>query len=136
MLLLNSLRKLGIGYRISLGILTFGTASLFSFQTSGFQDGPILCLFRNSTGLPCPFCGTTRSIGSILQGDFGSAVELNPLGFLVIAGAVFMFLTPERLISVNQRVATKWWQLSQREQIFFVLVSLCLIWSLNLPRMV
>lgn len=133
---LSSLGKLGIGNRVSLATLTFGTTSLFSFQTSGFQDGPILCLFRSLTGLPCPFCGTTRSIGSILQGDFGSALGLNPLGFLVMAGAVFMFLTPERLISINQGVATKWWQLSRRGQTSFVLASLSLIWSLNLPRMI
>lgn len=136
MILLSSLGKFRIQYRILLAIITFSVISLFSFQTSGFQNGPVLCLFRNLTGLPCPFCGTTRSIGSILQGDLGMALGFNPLGFLVIFGALVFFLVPERLAKVNQRVAIRWWRLSQRRQISFVLASIGIMWFLNLPRII
>ena len=41
------------------------------------------CLFRTVTGIPCPSCGTTHSVISIMKGDFREAVKENPLGFLV-----------------------------------------------------
>jgi hypothetical protein len=34
------------------------------------------------TGLPCPSCGTSRSVISLLRGDFTGAVRINPLGIL------------------------------------------------------
>ncbi len=42
------------------------------------------CPIRWLTGKPCPTCGTTRSIGTILTGDFGQAWNLNPIGFIVV----------------------------------------------------
>jgi hypothetical protein len=41
------------------------------------------CLFRSVTGIPCPSCGTTHSVVSILHGEFRAAIKENPLGFLV-----------------------------------------------------
>jgi len=42
------------------------------------------CLFHKITGLPCPSCGSTRSVLAILQGNFGEAWQFNPFGFLII----------------------------------------------------
>lgn len=130
------LRNLRLGHRVLWVVITLGSVSFLSFQTSGFRDGPILCTFRNFTGLQCPFCGTTRSIGSVLRGDFVSALELNPFGFLIITGFVFLILSPGRMASLNQKIATRWWALSQRGQISFVLFCMSLLWSLNMPRMI
>ena len=41
------------------------------------------CLFRNITGIPCPSCGTTHSVISIMKGEFREAGKENPLGFLI-----------------------------------------------------
>jgi hypothetical protein len=41
------------------------------------------CLFRSVTGIPCPSCGTTHSVISILKGDFREAAMDNVLGFIV-----------------------------------------------------
>jgi uncharacterized protein DUF2752 len=49
--------------------------------------GPPLCPFRLLTGLPCPGCGLTRSLVSLLHGDLSAAVFFHPLG-PVAAGAV------------------------------------------------
>jgi len=42
--------------------------------------GPPLCPFRLLTGLPCPGCGLSRSLVSLLHGDLAAAVFFHPLG--------------------------------------------------------
>ncbi len=48
------------------------------------------CPFRNITGLPCPGCGTTRSVGALTRGDFTEAWHFNPMGYA--AAAVLIIL--------------------------------------------
>lgn len=50
-----------------------------------------VCLVKNITTIPCPSCGTTRSMISMFQGDFIQAMLINPFGLLV---AITMILTP------------------------------------------
>jgi hypothetical protein len=47
--------------------------------------GPPLCPFRLVTGLPCPGCGLTRSLVSLMHGDLSAAVLFHPLGPVVAA---------------------------------------------------
>jgi len=42
------------------------------------------CVTKKITGYPCPACGSTRSVISILEGDLYQAALLNPFGFLVL----------------------------------------------------
>lgn len=42
-----------------------------------------LCLFKNLTGLPCPSCGSTRSVVSLFHGNFMEAICLNPIGIII-----------------------------------------------------
>jgi len=42
-----------------------------------------LCLFKRVTGLPCPSCGTTRSVLSISHFHFSDAIYYNPIGFII-----------------------------------------------------
>jgi hypothetical protein len=44
-----------------------------------------LCLFKEWTGLPCPTCGATRMIESLLTGDILAAAAWNPLMFAGLA---------------------------------------------------
>ncbi len=48
------------------------------------------CLFRSATGIPCPSCGTTRSVQALLHGNWPQALWLNPLG-IIMAGAMLLF---------------------------------------------
>ncbi|MDM1048312.1 DUF2752 domain-containing protein [Sphingobacterium hotanense] len=45
--------------------------------------GTTLCPIKHVTGYPCPSCGTTRSVKSLLDGDIMQAIMINPLGLLV-----------------------------------------------------
>jgi hypothetical protein len=50
--------------------------------TENFVPG--LCLFKRVTGIPCPSCGSTRSVLSILEGDFIGALLWNPFGWIIM----------------------------------------------------
>lgn len=56
----------------------------FNLQTQDLH-GPGVCMIKNATGIPCPSCGSTRSIVALLQGDFLNAIYLNPLGILILS---------------------------------------------------
>ena len=44
-----------------------------------YFHGVALCPFHRITGLPCPFCGATRSVVALFCGEPVRAFELNPL---------------------------------------------------------
>lgn len=57
------------------------------------QDGQGLwqgCLSKQILHIPCPSCGTTRSVISIIKGDFLNAVLINPLGYIAIISIVII----------------------------------------------
>jgi hypothetical protein len=44
------------------------------------------CWFRQQFGVPCPFCGLTRSTLLALQGQLSSALQVNPAGLVLVFG--------------------------------------------------
>lgn len=44
-----------------------------------------VCAIKHATDIPCPSCGSTRSVLSLLEGDIAAALYWNPFGILVIA---------------------------------------------------
>jgi len=58
--------------------------------------GPGVCLFKRVTGVPCPSCGTTRSVLSILKGDILEGILWNPFGIIII---FILFIFPVWIIS-------------------------------------
>ena len=57
----------------------------------GIEDGPVVCPFRAVTGLPCPTCGLTRAAHSLMRGDLGRALAINPFDTLFFLVAVPLF---------------------------------------------
>jgi hypothetical protein len=55
-----------------------------------------VCLVKYVANIPCPSCGSTRSVISLLQGKFAEAFELNPMGYLA---AVVMLATPVWIVT-------------------------------------
>lgn len=60
-----------------------------------------VCLIKHTTNIPCPSCGSTRSVISLTKGNFIEALKINPLGYIV---AIIMFLTP---LWITVDIATK-----------------------------
>lgn len=42
-----------------------------------------ICLFRRTTGIPCPGCGMTRAFAHLAKGDWTEAARYHPLSFVV-----------------------------------------------------
>ena len=64
------------------GLLSIASLGWMIWNLWSPASSPVICLFHKATGLPCPSCGITASVRSILSGDFMSALMQNPLGFL------------------------------------------------------
>ncbi len=50
------------------------------------------CAFKGLTGLPCPSCGSTRSVVHLAHGDIYAAFAMNPLAAVSFVAAVLFFL--------------------------------------------
>ena len=55
-----------------------------------------VCLIKYVAKIPCPSCGSTRSVISLSKGDFIGALNLNPIGYLV---AIIMLIAPIWIIA-------------------------------------
>ncbi len=44
-----------------------------------------VCLIHHFAHIPCPACGSTRSVLALMQGDIAGGIYWNPLGFLMFA---------------------------------------------------
>jgi hypothetical protein len=91
------------------------------------RDGPVVCLFRRVTGLPCPSCGLTRSWQAAGHGRLRQAVAFHPLGPLTMLAAAWLAVDPtaERRLAARGSetwtsamvvgwLATWLWRLSRR----------------------
>jgi hypothetical protein len=75
--------------------------------------GQIFCPFLSLSGLPCPFCGLTRSLTSLLDGDISQAIWFHPLGpafwgavlFLGVARPFLALLRQKMLLGIRPRAA-------------------------------
>ncbi len=52
--------------------------------------GSTVCMFKKITGLPCPSCGATRAIITLLKGHWEDSLLINPLGVLLLL-SLFIF---------------------------------------------
>lgn len=58
---------------------------------SVYSESVELCIFKVITGVPCPSCGSTRSVVSFFKGDVYEAIMYNPIGIIL---AVLIVFTP------------------------------------------
>jgi hypothetical protein len=76
-----------VGVCLGLLLLTAALAGLASTDRGlrvGGERLPSLCLLRNTTGLPCPGCGLTRSWVDLARGDLRASLAHHRLGWLVM----------------------------------------------------
>lgn len=67
----------------------------------------IFCPFLTVTGLPCPFCGLTRSLLNLLQGEFAEAFWHHPFGPVIWGGMALLVAASFVLLFFQRRVALK-----------------------------
>ncbi|MBN1866726.1 DUF2752 domain-containing protein [Candidatus Sumerlaeota bacterium] len=91
----------------------FGVARFLPAEGIGMS----ICWFHGLTGIPCPSCGSTRSLIALAHGQWGEAAAWNPLaslffvgmGFYVVYSAFTLLLRRPRLrlqfTSARERLA-------------------------------
>lgn len=57
----------------------------YNHQPHSSQDFGV-CVLKETTNIPCPACGTTRSVLFLLKGEIIQSFFTNPLGILAILG--------------------------------------------------
>jgi|SRR6218665_57231 len=128
-------------YSILLIACFFGYIWLgFSVYNADHKVFPLfgVCIFKTVTSFPCPSCGTTRAIQSLLSGDFYGSVRMNPFGLIV---ALLMILLPIWIVFdwIFSR-DTLWRQYYKTEKIIntkwiatllILIVVLNWIWNIN-----
>jgi len=55
-----------------------------------------VCLIKHLTSIPCPSCGSTRSVISLTKGNLNEAFNLNPFGLVI---ALIMLIAPVWIIT-------------------------------------
>ena len=65
------------------------------------------CPFLTATGLPCPACGGTRCVMSIVQGKITAAFNFNPYFFLIFTYLFVLFIVFNIRHLTQNRIAQK-----------------------------
>lgn len=88
--------------QIEFGII-YGGIAIFALCVAWFLPSFAFspsCSFRALTGIPCPTCGSTRSVVHLAHGDIIASLSMNPLISMCFLAAVpyffysIMTLTP------------------------------------------
>jgi hypothetical protein len=90
-----------------------GYVWLFYFMYNTSTEPQVFgkCMMKHTLGIPCPSCGTTRSVSSLLEGDIVAAWQWNPFGFIV---AVFMLVLPIWILWDVFRNSSSLWRSYQK----------------------
>jgi Protein of unknown function (DUF2752) len=94
--------------QIELGII-FGTIAMLALvfaRVLPVQEILPPCLFRAVTGIPCPSCGTTRSLVHLAHGDIAGSLILNPLFSLAMIAALFLLFARLTFLPFNRSMIT------------------------------
>lgn len=115
------------------------TVNLIMFGDTSASAIPGMCLFRNLTGIPCPSCGSTRSVISVIRGEFYEALLWNPIGYLL---AILLVIAPLWLIfdlTTKKRSLYKFYQslekyLRIKPIAIFLIIIIAFIWAWNIIK--
>jgi len=106
-----------------------------SFYSESSYSG---CLIKTVTGMPCPSCGSTRSVGSLLQGHIIEALYWNPFGIIL---SILMLIIPIWLTYDLMMRKSSLYNFYKKAEVFIrqpkvaipliILVILNWIWNIN-----
>jgi Protein of unknown function (DUF2752) len=79
-------------YTVLTGLMLVGYVWLgWNFiEGSAHSAVPSVCLFKEVTGLPCPSCGTTRSLLLLAHGRLRDSFMMNPFGMMLALALVII----------------------------------------------
>ena len=98
-----------------------------------------VCLFKRVTNIPCPSCGSTRAVLSLINGDFLKSLYINPFGIII---ASIMLAAPIWILydvtTKKQTLLNFYWQIEEvvrKPKIAIPLILFVLInWIWNITK--
>lgn len=72
------------------------------------HDGPIVCLLRGLTGLPCPSCGLTRAFCALAHLELREALHFHALSPFVFAAVVATPFLAAYEVATRRPVSRPW----------------------------
>jgi len=110
-------------------------ASLKSNEHAYFH----FCFIKSTFHIPCPSCGTTRSLIALAAGEFANALYWNPLGYLV---GFLMILLPLWIVKDFIFKSSSFYlcytyltnQLLKRKFVFPIIIILVINWYWNIKK--
>jgi hypothetical protein len=95
-LLYKALNNFYIKYLLAIFSIVGGYLFLFLFDRFNNHQHTTLCIFKLTTGIPCPGCGMGRATIELIRGNFAEAYHYNilsiPFSILILIALVWMFL--------------------------------------------
>ena len=84
------------------------------------------------SGLPCIFCGMTRALHSLLNGDFGGALYFNWLAFPFLALIAFLVVL-FAIEMAKRRTIVNWTAVTPItvRKLTIIGVTMCFLWALQ-----
>jgi hypothetical protein len=107
---------------------------------SWVTTAPSFCPFKVLTGLPCPGCGMTRSVVTLMHGDLATSVYFHPLGIAMVVLAASLALVDAWAWSRSaragrRRLPSSW--LPERVMLspapWVAVAALTVVWLIRLP---
>jgi hypothetical protein len=89
----------------------------------------VFCPFLTFTGIPCPFCGLTGSLLSLLRGDFAQAFWHHPFGPIVWGGIALFVSCSFVLLLFRRRVQLK---IPGNHRTVLIAAMVLLVWMGNI----
>ena len=87
------MRKLLVKPEFYIAAVIAGVVLVSFLYRPGAMPPLSFCGFKTMTGVPCPFCGMTRSFCASAQQHWGDAVRFHPVGPILFAGVALVMLT-------------------------------------------
>ncbi|MCR6640351.1 MAG: DUF2752 domain-containing protein [Sporocytophaga sp.] len=95
-MLYKALNNFYIKYLLAIFSIVGGYLFLFLFDRFNNHQHITLCIFKLTTGIPCPGCGMGRATIELIRGNFAEAYHYNilsiPFSVLVIITFIWMII--------------------------------------------
>jgi hypothetical protein len=134
-MLIKYLTTINIFNRILLFMSTIIAVNFIYRGTGNLTSLPTLCPFRLLTGVPCPACGISRSVGALSAGDFSTSTSMHPLGILVALTISLFLIRPDWVIKLSDKFSSYFNQLNFVKKATLISITLITLWLWNLLRL-
>jgi hypothetical protein len=91
---------------------------------------PALCPFLAATGLPCPGCGLSRSVGAAARLDFPAAFAFHAFGPVMLLGTVVALVAKPAGIRLSPWLAGLWARSRSGRAFGYVLAAAWMAWAI------